>query len=231
MLDLLYPRNCVQCGASSPEAFSHLCWDCLAETPQIEAPFCVCCGDPVAGDIQHDYTCFSCSRHRPAFDVARSALRYEGAVGTALRALKYHHALWLARDLSALLSACIEAEYSGVDFDCISTVPLHAIRRRSRGFNQSALLASSLARRMHCPFNGRALRRIRPTLSQTGLTASQRAANVRGAFRAGLFTRLTDKKILLIDDVMTTGATVNACAESLKKGGACTVHVVTVARG
>lgn len=231
MLDILYPRNCVQCGTSSPDALSHLCWDCLSDTPKIEAPFCVCCGDPVAGDIQHDYTCFACSRETPAFDFARSAVRYEGAVGAALRDLKYNNAVWMAQDLAALLLACIQAEYSEIDFDLISAIPLHPARRRARGFNQSALLASALARRMHRPFKKRATRRIRSTTSQTGLTAPQRAANVCGAFRTGLFTRLKGKQILLVDDVMTTGATANACAAALKRGGAETVYVVTVARG
>jgi len=231
MLDLLYPRNCVRCGASSPEALPHLCWDCLSDTPKIDAPFCVCCGDPVAGAIQHDYTCFACSRETPAFDFARSAVRYEGAVGEALRDLKYHQAVWLAPDLAALLLACVQAEYPGVEFDGITAVPLHATRFRARGFNQSGLLAAALARKMEIPYKGKAARRIRSTTTQTGLTAPQRAVNVHAAFRTGLFASLKDRRILLVDDVMTTGATVNACARALKKGGAASVHVVTVARG
>jgi len=231
MLDILYPRNCVQCGAPSPDALSYLCWDCLSDTPKIEAPFCVCCGDPVAGDIQHDYTCFACSRETPAFDAARSAVLYEGAVGAGLRDLKYHQAVWMARDLASLLFACVHAEYPDLDFNFISAVPLHPTRRRERGYNQSGLLATALARRMGVPYRGKAVRRIRPTISQTGLTAPQRAANVYDAFRIGLFQRLKGKRVLLVDDVMTTGATVNACAKALKNGGVQTVHVVTVARG
>ena len=231
MLDLLYPRNCIHCGASSPEALPHLCWDCLSDTPKIEPPFCACCGDPVAGDIQHDYTCFACSRQTPAFEFARSALRYEGAVGAALRDLKYNKAVWLARDLAELLFACVRAEYPDVGFDRVSAVPLHPARRRERGYNQSALLAASLARKMNLPYEEKTARRIRSTTTQTGLTAPQRAANVHAAFRSGFFARLNGKRILLVDDVMTTGATVNACAAALKEGGAQTVHVVTVARG
>jgi len=210
---------------------SHLCWDCLSDTPRVEPPFCVCCGDPVAGDIQHDYTCFACSRETPQFDFARSAVRYEGAVGEALRSLKYESALWLADDLARLLLACVHAEYSEVEFDFVTPVPLYPPRQRERGFNQSALLGAALARRMGVPYKEKAVRRIRPTTSQTGLTAPQRAANVSGAFRIGLFVRLVGKKVLLVDDVMTTGATVNACAGALRKGGAASVHVVTAARG
>jgi len=215
----------------SPEPLRYICWDCLADTPKVEAPFCVCCGDPVAGDVQHDFTCFSCCRKTPHFDFARSAVRYEGAVGEALRALKYDNALWVADDLAELLFACVRAEYSDADFDFVTSVPLYPARRRSRGFNQSSLLGTILARRLKCPYNEKSVRRVRSTVTQTGLTAPQRTANVFGAFRAGFFARLNGKKILLVDDVMTTGATVDACAAALKQGGAESVHVITVARG
>lgn len=197
----------------------------------MEPPFCTVCGDPVAGNVQHDYTCFSCSRERPAFDRARSAVRYEGAVGEAVRSLKYDHALWLVQDLVGLLAACVRAEYPDISFDWVTSVPLHPSRRRERGYNQSSALGKVLARRLKVPFKANLLRRIRPTTSQTGLTAPQRAANVTNAFRTGMFARPEGKKILLVDDVMTTGATVNACAGALKEGRAAAVFVVTVARG
>lgn len=184
----------------------------------------------MAGDIQHDYTCFACTRETPGFDLARSAVRYEGGVGEALRALKYDHAIWLASDLAELLAACFTAEYGNVSFDFVSAVPLHPVRRRARGFNQSALIARELAGRIGLPYRSIA-RRIRPTVTQTGLTAPQRTANVSNAFQSRIFSRLSDKKVLLIDDVMTTGATVSACAKALKKGGAQSVNVLTVARG
>ena len=209
----------------------YICWDCLADTPRVDPPFCACCGDPVAGDVQHDFICFSCSRQTPHFDLARSAVRYEGVVGEALRALKYDDALWVADDLAELLFACVQAEYPTVVFDFVTSVPLHPARRRARGFNQSSLLGQLLARRMNCLYKERSVRRVRPTTTQTGLTAPQRTANVLGAFRDGLFARLNGKRILLVDDVMTTGATVNACAAALKRGGAESVHVITVARG
>lgn len=231
MLDLLYPRNCVQCGAPSPEPMKYICWDCLADAPKVEPPFCALCGDPVSGSIQHDYTCFACARATPAFERARSAVRYEGAVGAALRDLKYKNALWVVQDLAELLLACVQAEYPDLPFETVTAVPLHPARRRERGFNQSALLGGALARLLHRPFREGLLRRVRPTDTQTGLTALQRTTNVCGAFRIGLFARPAGRRILLVDDVMTTGATVNACAQTLKKGGAESVHVITVARG
>jgi ComF family protein len=231
VLDLVYPRNCIGCGKPSPESFRYLCWDCYADTARVEPPFCRCCGDPVAGDVQHDYICYACSRQTPHFDFARSAVRYEGGVGEALRALKYDDALWLVDDLADLLAACVQAEYGGIEFDRIAPVPLWTARRRARGYNQSALLAEALSRRTGIPCKAKMARRIRPTSTQTGLTAPQRAANVSRAFRPGLFFRPAGRRILLVDDVMTTGATVNSCAGALKDGGADAVYVVTVARG
>lgn len=231
VLDMIYPRNCISCGCSSPEPFRHLCWDCYADATRVEPPFCRQCGDPVAGDVQHDYICYACSRKAPRFEWARSAVRYEGGLGEALRALKYDAALWLVDDLVAVLHACVRAEYSDREFDWVVPVPLFPTRRRSRGFNQSALLARALAKRMGIRFRERCVRRVRPTATQTGLTAPQRAANVSRAFRSGFFVRPTGRKILLVDDVMTTGATVDACAAALKAGGAESVCVVTVARG
>ncbi len=231
MLDVIYPRNCLSCGADAPDTLQTICWDCLAAVPRVAPPFCRRCGDPIAGNVEHRYTCYSCSRTEPAFDRARSAFRYEGGLGTALRALKYDRAVWAADDCASLTAACVRAEYDGVPFDAVVPVPLFPARRRMRGFNQSEEIARGISRRIRVPLKPHLLRRIRPTVTQTGLTAPQRTANVSGAFRAGALGRPAGRHILLVDDVMTTGATVNAAAAALKDGGAETVFVITVARG
>ena len=231
LLDLLYPRRCVGCGVSSPETFRYVCWDCWSASARVEPPFCDCCGDPVSGAVDHDFICYSCSAEKPAFDRARSAARYDGVVGEALRQLKYEKALWLAPDMAELLHNCLEAEYPDRTFDLLVPVPLHHVRRRARGYNQSAVLAHELSRRMGRPSVPNLLRRIRPTTTQTNLTAKQRLSNVVGAFQYRKEKQLAGRQVLLVDDVMTTGATVNACAKALKAGGAASVHVITAARG
>lgn len=231
LLDMLYPRNCMGCGKPSPETFRYICWDCWSDAARIEPPFCDLCGDPVAGTVEHHFTCYACAGEKPFFDAARSAVRYDGVVGEALRQLKYEKALWLAPDLSELLQNCLLAEYGERAFDWVVPVPLHPVRRRERSFNQSAVLAAGLARRIGCRKSSRLLRRILPTATQTNLTAAQRLSNVQNAFQHGSRKLLTGRRVLLVDDVMTTGATVNACANALKKGGARSVHVLTVARG
>lgn len=158
-------------------------------------------------------------------------MRYEGVVGEALKLLKYQRALWLGPDLAAIMHKSLNAEYPRVGFDLIVPVPLFRVRRRARGFNQSAILAHELGRRVGIKSNSGVLRRNRPTTTQTNLTASQRLSNVKNAFDFRKEKIIAGKSILLVDDVMTTGATVNACAKALKKGGAASVHVLTVARG
>jgi ComF family protein len=231
LLDMLFPRCCIGCGVSAPRTFHHMCWECWSATSRVEPPFCDCCGDPVAGSIDHDFICYACSAESPSFDAARSATRYDGVAGDALRQLKYEHAVWLAPDLAHILHLCAAAEYPGASFDMLVPVPLHHTRRRERGFNQSALLARELGRRISLPVHFGAVRRIRPTATQTHLTAKGRLSNVQNAFQPTKRNGLTGRNVLLVDDVMTTGATVNACAKALKKGGAASVHVITVARG
>ncbi|MDZ8119046.1 ComF family protein [Pontiella agarivorans] len=230
-LDMLYPRNCIGCGVSAPETFRFICWDCWSDASMVEPPFCALCGDPVAGSVEHDFICYACSAEKPAFDAARSAVRYEGVAGEALRQLKYEHALHLVPDLAQILFNCLQAEFPGLEVDRIVPVPLFHVRRRERGYNQSGELARALGSLLRVKSSAGILRRIRPTATQTNLTAPQRLSNVRNAFETRREQQLAGKRILLVDDVMTTGATVNACAKALKKGGAASVHVLTVARG
>jgi competence protein ComFC len=169
---------------------------------------------------------------KPCFDWARSAVRYDGVAKACLRRFKYHAGLWLLEDLvdwlMALWKTC-PADVRSADF--ATCVPLYPRRERERGFNQSALLAGSLASRIGIPFQERLLWRLKPTSTQTRLTAAQRLHNVRGVFSVPWPRRAGGARIVLVDDVMTTGATVSECARTLKAAGAAAVMVLTVARG
>ncbi len=230
-LNLLYPRCCGGCGGPAELSGGHLCWDCRADIQVIAPPYCGRCGNPVEGRIDHAYECFHCVQTSPGFDQARSAVRFEGAFTTLIHDFKYHHALWLEEELTDLLEACVATHYGEAVFDAVCPVPLHHVRQRERGFNQAALLGSRLAGRLGLPFRGNALVRLRDTGTQTHLTARDRLSNVKDAFEAGGSGRCSGRRFLLVDDVMTTGATVSACAGVLKRAGAASVHVVTVARG
>jgi ComF family protein len=198
----------------------------------VQIPFCERCGDPVAGAVLGPFECAWCRKTEPAFDWARSAVRYDGVAKDCLRRFKYNAGTWLLDDLVQWLVALWRAcPASAHEADVVTGVPLYAKRERERGYNQSALLADRLASRIGIPFQRGLLWRNRSTTSQTHLTAAQRVHNVRGVFSVPWPGRVRGARIVLVDDVMTTGATVNECSRALKAAGADSVMVLTVARG
>jgi len=230
-LDIFYPRQCAGCGGIPSGSGMHLCWDCLADSVFIKDPFCSCCGDPVAGAVYHAFECSWCRRTHPEFVMARSAVRYRGTIKKVIAAFKYGKQCNLAVDLGSLLAGCVQAHYSGVVFDGVAYVPLHPRKARERSFNQARLLAADVSRRLNIPVLHSCIKRVRFTSTQTRLNSEERKKNVRGAFEATMPDWTCGRRILLVDDVMTTGATVNECARVLMDTGALSVHVATVARG
>lgn len=232
LADFLYPRTCAGCGRSLADRGMSLCWDCRPRLAVITPPFCARCGEPVHGTIDHDYVCHACCRRPPVYGRARAAIHYNETGRALVMQFKYHHALWLEPMLVDLLETAVRSHYHDASYDAVCAVPLHPVKRRERGFNQSLLLARALGRRLQVPLIGqRSLRRVKWTPSQTRLTAGQRLTNVKGAFGTTTPAVWPSRKILLVDDVMTTGATVGACARALFDAGAASVDVITVARG
>lgn len=230
-LDVCYPRRCEGCGGHSEPGGGHLCWDCLAGAHYIADPICARCGDPVDGLVEHAFECSWCRRTQPAFDRARSVLRFRGTMREAIHRYKYNRATHLSADLGMLLAGCVRAHFSDERFDAIACVPLHPVKARARSYNQARLLAVELGRQLGVAVAHRALARLRFTRTQTRLNAEERRRNVRGAFRAALPEWIDGRRWLLVDDVMTTGATVDECARVMKAAGAVSVSVVTLARG
>jgi ComF family protein len=232
MLDMLYPRWCEGCGnamiGSDP---GHICWDCSRAFRLIRHPYCDQCGDPSDGELSGTYTCSLCRQNPPSFDKARSAVRYRGAVKSVIQAYKYRQAIHLTQDLASLLEAGFRASVSLDCIDAVVAVPLHSTRQRERTFNQSDLLAGWLANKLGRQFGRDCLRRVRATDSQTTFNANDRRHNVSDAFDVVRSEWVEGRRILLIDDVMTTGATLHECSRVLKNAGAVTVIALTVARG
>ncbi len=231
LADLLFPRACSGCGGPVHEASRYFCWDCLAGLDVIHQPFCRLCGDPADGALEGDYLCSACLSHPPAFDLARSALRYRGILQNALHNFKYNGATWLSRDFGMFLAACHRAHYSALSIDLLLYVPLFPTKERERSYNQAGLLAHELSAQIGGPPVKRLLVKLLPTPTQTHLTAGARRANVRDTFAIRKKKAVAGRRILLVDDVMTTGATVHECARMLKEAGADKVYVLTVARG
>jgi ComF family protein len=159
-------------------------------------------------------------------------MHYRGLAQRAVRDFKYHGALWLQGEfagwLEALWNTCPEDVRLAT---AIVPVPMHARRLRTRGYNQARLIAEGLSRRVGVPCRARWLKRVRATPTQTRLTARGRAENVRGCFAVGRWAPLKGARVVLVDDVMTTGATLGECAKTLKRAGAAWVAALTVARG
>lgn len=217
LADLFYPQYCVACSRRASDV---LCGACYEALPLIGHPFCRRCGAPTAFDV---YGCGECRDRDFSFDGARAPLRYEGAGKELVHALKYKGYLRVVEKVMAPLMANV---FDKDRFDGVIPVPLHRARLARRGFNQAELMARGVAGRINAPHLDK-LKVVRGTRDQVELSAEARRANVAGAFGA---KGPVAGKILLIDDVFTTGATLNECAEVLRKAGANEVQALTLCR-
>jgi ComF family protein len=221
VLDVLFPARCVGCGAYG----SFLCQSCQGELPRARPPRCPICWRPQPRAAP----CWRCREERPAFQGARSCYLYQGAAREAVHALKYGYVSALAQPMARLMAAYVEEE-EVIEADLLAAVPLYVRRQRLRGYNQSLLLARELSRLCGLPLAERGLARRRNTPPQAGSAdAEARKRNVADAFVAD--RRWAEgKRVLVIDDVMTTGATLDACARALRQAGAASVWALTFAR-
>ncbi|MBU0515952.1 MAG: ComF family protein [Proteobacteria bacterium] len=227
----MFPPLCLGCAlplAHDRPWGRELCPECARKTDFLTGAKCPRCGRPFEADRAADHWCGPCLSQPPPFDLARAAARHTGPLAEAVRGFKYHRRLGLLPGLSRMLAA------AAVDLDppadLVLPVPLHWRRRRERGFNQAWLLTRRVARHLGLPARSDLLRRIRFTAPQVGLTDTERRANVRGAFALSPHDGVDGRRVMLVDDVLTTGATARACARVLKKGGASGVLVATLTR-
>lgn len=236
LLNFLFPPRCAGCATRlAVETTSRVCAICLAGIERISAPLCICCGIPFDSPQGPSHQCGRCLASPPRFGKARSVARYRSsaeAENGTLAAMIRRHKYGLDQSLAHALAQCLgdELPVQAADYDLIVPVPLHRRRLRWRGFNQAALLADAVARRLGGRLEVGVLARIRPTPPQTAQDLESRTRNVRGAFAVRQPARVKDQRLLLVDDVFTTGATVNECARVLRAAGARSVDVLTLAR-
>ncbi len=219
-LDLLFPQHCVGCGKEG----EFLCYSCRQSLPRITPPLCPRCGRPQPSGI----LCPSCVSWSAKIDGIRSPFRFDGTMREAIHQLKYRNLRALAVPLAKLLQDYLIT--NPVPAEILVPVPLHRKRLRERGYNQSSLLARQLGKLANLPVADDCLIRQRHALSQARTaTVEERQSNVTDAF-ACRDHRLRDKQVLLIDDVSTSGATLDACAAALKASGATSVWGLVMAR-
>jgi ComF family protein len=216
LLDLVYPPRCAACGEPcDPEPFCAVCAEALLEVQ----PGCARCGRPGP-----DSPCGACRADPPAFDAVRTGGLFGGPLADAIHRLKYGDRPSLSRPLGAWLAARVELPAGAA----ILSVPLGRRRRIARGYDQAQRLADALARAARTPRLRAALRRVRETAPQVGKDRAGRARNVLGAFEAS--PAVAGRDLVLVDDVVTTGATADAAAQALRRAGARSIVVVALAR-
>lgn len=232
ILDLFLPTSCSYCNSSvADSAVPFFCAFCWADFSSIDGPVCPLCGKPFespeALSQSPSHHCLSCRQAPPVFDQALSVGYFEGPLREAIHQFKYTPCRALGRPLAAWMTKNIRP-VGGID--CIIPVPLHISRLRQRGFNQALILAHGISKAFSLPLSYDNMKRVRPTRPQVELSGEERIKNVAGAFALNRPDEVKDRDVLLIDDVFTTGATMNECARVLKDAGASRVTVLTIAR-
>ena len=245
LVSILFPADCRLCTALLTSASRiPICGTCLASFKVLQGRICEICGDAFQASFveQEPFTqtasgpagdrriCPVCISRPYAFARARSYARYQGALVRAIVSLKFERIEPLAKWFASRLAELVRAEPELMRADLIVPVPLHRERLRERGYNQADLLGKALARQLGLPYRPVLLTRTRPRPDKHILTSRERWESVRGAFATRPGTQVDNLRVLLVDDVMTTGATLDACSKALRVAGAKSVVAVTVAR-
>lgn len=235
LLGFVYPNLCQVCREeSATRDEGYVCPTCARGCDgvrPIEDPLCQCCGTPIDGEAFSPFECAECRESKLFFRSARAAVRLTPLIQEVVHRYKYNHCYYFEPFLCQLLLAQAAPRLSAQAWDAIVPIPLHWSKRRRRGFNQAGTFARALSQATGIPVRTDWVRRELDTPSQTRLTRAQRSENVLRAFAFKGRTKLSGERIVLVDDILTTGATASACAKTLRQGGASLVDVWTVARG
>lgn len=233
ILDLFYPRNCLSTGnpLHSESAYRYLSEISVCEMQWVHEPACLTCGFPFFGLVQGNRICANCKELEPIFLSGKTAFMLKGPVRKLIHELKYHSGLHLLPDIVKLVRQ-VPGYIDFLEDAILVPVPLHRSKLKKRGFNQSLLIARCLAKEARGARVVELLKRVKSTKSQTYLGRSERTKNVKNAFALSSKTAINESlRYIIIDDVFTTGATLNACARVLKKNGASNINVLTLGHG
>lgn len=231
-LNFIYPRNiyCILCNSpiDRDEEYS-ICGDCKEKLELIYGRTCAKCGKPL-DDLYSIDRCHDCINNSQFFNRAVSCLEYDDLAKKIIYDLKYHKKRYISYHISEIMYDRLKIE--GVDsFDMIIPVPLHAAKERERGFNQTYLIGKYLSKMTEKEVNNKTLVRVKNTITQNKLSREERRKNLKNAFEVINKENIDEKSILLIDDIFTTGSTVNECSRILLENGATDVYVATLATG
>ncbi len=235
LLNFIYPAACGLCSKKLDDKYQRsllICKECLSKMKKNRPPFCKKCGRSLAGLVETLDTCRDCNQKKFYYERAHACYLYEGAVKEALHLFKYAKRQSLSKMFCGLfIESLIRDGYILKDIEGVIAVPLHGTKIRERGFNQSYMLAEAAARRFKIKEMSMHLKRISNTGPQSELDKNERRNNIKDAFRVQNDGSIKGKRLLLIDDVFTTGATLNECARVLKAAGAAQISCLTFSRG
>lgn len=237
LLNIIFPPRCVVCSdyitiGRNFSDISWLCDKCIEDVNFISSPLCSICGIPFPkGGIEEDHPCGNCIITPPAFDRAVSVFVYDGSIIKAIHDFKYGNKSYLSRSFGELLAEKVRKHiHYNEHTSLVIPVPLSNKRLKHRGYNQSALLAGYLAKKLNIAIDYDSLIRIRDTVPQTELKKKERMKNLINAFAVNNPNKIKDRKIILVDDVYTTGRTLEECSKTLKKAGVLKVDCLNIAR-
>ncbi len=231
-LDIIYPPRCHVCGdfLHLPDKAPLICGNCLEGFRKINHPICSICGIPFQSCNEEDHLCEKCIRKRPYYDELRALFLYENGIMEAIHLMKYMSKPHIARSLAPLLASFAQDWLKNICEMTMVPVPLHPRKLRQRGFNQSLVLAEEMASILNIELEYLSFRRTKDTKSQTGLNMDERRKNVKNAFELIDRRHYKERTVILVDDVATTGSTINECARTLKKAGCEKVYGLVLAR-
>lgn len=231
LADILFPPRCIICGGS-PEGRGEtpFCSECFTKVSFIRPPLCTCCGLQFTGAGSVNHLCGECISKKPFFSTARALGIYDTILLDTIHLFKYSGRILIGELIGRVMAEHRYDSLSIPEFSLIIPVPLHPKKLRERGFNQSLVLGRQIAKKFAIPLDFGTLKRRIDTKPQVNLGKSERIKNVKGAFMVKEKERIEGKKILLVDDVYTTGSTVNECARVLREAKASDVAVLTLAR-
>lgn len=229
--DIIFPPQCLACTETEHLSPNRLfCISCRVKVRFIEGSLCTICGLPFFNSAAESHICGACLEKKPLYAMARAVVSFETVIMEVIHKFKYNRDLALGDALGSLFAEFSFPDLNFSDYKMLIPVPLHKKKLQERGFNQALLLAKRMGKKYSLPVNFSLLKRHKFTLTQTGLNQREREENIKGAFSVIGKKEAVGENIILIDDVFTTGATVNECTRTLLEAGACRVSVLTLAR-
>ncbi len=231
IINLLYPALCRACSKKINEFDRNICDDCAKKIKERLPPFCVKCGRQLKGSPELIATCPDCKKDKLCFDRAWSACCYDGLLKDLIHDFKYKKITSLSTDFTALIISFMKKYNIGKDAQMILSIPMHPNRLFEREINHADILARDLGNKLGISYSRNTLKKIKDTPLQSKLKREARIKNLYSSFSLKDVSIVRDKNIMLVDDLFTTGSTVNECSRLLKNSGAKYVEVVTLARG